>query len=1052
MAQEYKTIELKLNGKQSLTVPIELKRNGHYLTEEVDIIVRGFLKFEDVSDSDTELYESESYQRQSANTINDKTIVHPVLFVSDRITVENGRTAITLLPRSEDIFEETSTIQERAGSDITDSYIVSQGGISGDEQITNPGKNPVTMLISTGQIRRPYKISIQVTVVSDDPDGPYGQTVDRGTNPVIEDGNSVNSLFRKEKKRIPSNLVIDCYNNVDWIPSINRIIGSNNGSVDSVISNLNDLSYSTPFGASLMYDSLVSASDLMSDTDIDAKKKLIYLFTDNESSISTATVDNAITEINNIDGDKEVPVLVSNMGIVDPPTLSVKANTSDTRDINKIAFETGGQALTIVSEDYLDDVSGIFYSEAVGALGYGTYEFVKDLGAEVLVNSITANFNIPISNASASWSIETSTDGYNYTSISTEYQYNETADFDELYARYIKFKIVMITGFNSGELGDEYLTAPPSPSLTSVRIIYNTENIVYLYLNLEDEGVSPYQVVLGVDANEVNDEQIKIGVANSNSSNWQDYHFNSKPSVNQNGKVIIPIRFSQDITEFAQESLDKVDNFTLKAHSGPWDPYASVIIYNKNDEIISTDQYKLYPRDGLIILGPSIDSDYVDGDYKIGILNDSNYKVGLKISNKSESTPIEIYGIGYQYTTGKDLLPPVSKASPEASSVVITNEVPHRYSIIEVSYTYFDTNYDPEDLDQTKIHWYINGNRIDYLSNLRKWNDIADPTDPFYTKTSLSYPDSDDLAGMTVVDWVKRQGVSILNAGDKVYYEIEVSDGSIFGTRTKSGVVEVIESVPVMDSIFVKAQDSDGNITSRLASDTMAVISPPFSESFHADTSENNSEIIWYVNGDTFKRGIYGIDTPSGVPIEQLRVNEIGVENFRDYGLRYNNRISVQVVPRTATATGDSVILDEVVVQNSLPKIYDVEYSATVFPKDTNITLNWTFFDFEITALGDVDTTAQEDRTTVKWYRKLPGEETFTHVYTYNDPSTDSYFEVFEDNTYSSGDIRTSIGTHSSIIDARLLAAGQQWYAELVPYDTYDFGTSVTSDPITITN
>ena len=160
MTQEYKTVKLKLDGKQSLSVPVDIKKNGRYITEDVDIIVRGFLKFEDTSITDTTLYESESYQRRSANTLDTKVIVHPVLFASERIRVANGRGVFTLLPRAEDILEETQTVQSRAGSDITDEQISNAGGISQDEQITEPEKEPATIIIETGKIRTPYKISI----------------------------------------------------------------------------------------------------------------------------------------------------------------------------------------------------------------------------------------------------------------------------------------------------------------------------------------------------------------------------------------------------------------------------------------------------------------------------------------------------------------------------------------------------------------------------------------------------------------------------------------------------------------------------------------------------------------------------------------------------------------------------------------------------------------------------------------------------------------------------------------------------------------------------
>ena len=55
---EYKTVQVKMDGKQSLSIPINIKKNGRLITETVDIIVRGFLKFSDEAVTDTTLYES----------------------------------------------------------------------------------------------------------------------------------------------------------------------------------------------------------------------------------------------------------------------------------------------------------------------------------------------------------------------------------------------------------------------------------------------------------------------------------------------------------------------------------------------------------------------------------------------------------------------------------------------------------------------------------------------------------------------------------------------------------------------------------------------------------------------------------------------------------------------------------------------------------------------------------------------------------------------------------------------------------------------------------
>ena len=144
MANEYKTIECRLDGKQSVSIPIDIKQNGRYVDEPLDVVVRGFLKFSDSGE-----------EEQQSNTLEDKTVVYPVLFTSDTVRVTNGRCVVTILPRSEDIFEE-EVVDDEDDTAISDSTLIENGGVREDEQITDPDKEPVTIVIRPNVRREPY--------------------------------------------------------------------------------------------------------------------------------------------------------------------------------------------------------------------------------------------------------------------------------------------------------------------------------------------------------------------------------------------------------------------------------------------------------------------------------------------------------------------------------------------------------------------------------------------------------------------------------------------------------------------------------------------------------------------------------------------------------------------------------------------------------------------------------------------------------------------------------------------------------------------------------
>lgn len=1045
MIKEYKTIIENLDGKQSISVPIEFRKNGRIVTDSMDVIFKGFLKFEDVD------------LEQIPNQLEDKTVVYPVLFSSDTVRVNNGRCVVVFLPRSEDLFEETEKTQERIRESVSDNDIKSGGGIQEDEQITDPEKIPVVIKIKKGETRKPYKISLQVTAVSVEDDSIYIQTIDRGTNPQKELSSGAKSLFQKETLRTPSNLIISSESKLEWIPSVNPIMSNNEGTQEEILDNIKNLKNSTPLGTSTMYDAIIDGARVLSDRAIDNDSKTMYVFTDNEANISLASIDQAIEEVNNIDGDKEVPLLIGNMAISDLDTLSVKANKSDTKSINKLSFNTGGQSVTVVDERFLDDIVGIFYRSSVGSMGYGTYEFIKDFGEEVLINRISALFIIPSSDSNATWSIETSLDGYNYTDIGVPYNASDSVIFDNLLVRYIRFKIIMITGISSASI-DEYGTTPDTPIMESIEVIFNANKVAYLYLKKEDVDIPPYHITLAVDANEINNDQIKVGVAKSDAINWQDFYTESQPPVDQNGKFVIPIRFSQNVDDFPHEPLAKIDNFSTKTEYGRFDKNARVIVYDKNNKPLPTDHYNIYPRNGRVIFNTALPSNYQDGDYKIGILNDSKYKVGLKLTNKTELDTLNIYGIGYEYSTGKNLLPPISKIAPEVQQVTITNEFPNRFDIIELSYIFFDANFDQEDTTKREITWYINGSPASYLDNLLTWNNINDPLDPLYSQTSLDYPTIDDLDGLSIEEWSKQQTVSLVKAGDSIYAKIRVSDGESLSDKESSPIVNVVESPPLLiTNLSVKARDDKGNISSRLAPNNDAVIDPPLSEAFFSDgASQNNSRIIWYVNDEIFKEGNYGFVSVGGIPIEEIRVNETSQGGI-EYGLRIGNRISVQVVPRTPSATGQLTQTEDVIVENSIPKIVGLSYVGTSFSPNNDINLSWIFDDFEVRSLADVDETFQEDRSMVQWYRKQPGSgQSFVLVYTFNDID-DNFRETFHEAAYD-GFISTVIPdangdlSPTSTVDKSILIEGQEWYSVITPFDTIDQGTPVNSDKVLITS
>ncbi len=1013
-----KIIRCKLDGKQSVTFPVNLRKNGRFLTEPVDIIVRGFVKFEDEDTPNVSIYESGEYQKDSANRLEDKTIVYPVLFTSNRVTINNGKGTITLLPRSEDILEDYATITGRAEdtSSIDETEVLEEE----DTQI----------IIEVGKERKPYTVSIEITII-DDNEQFFGQTVDRGTE---EEEGEDDGLFEQNKKLPSSNLIIEFYSDIEWIPSIDSVLDENDGTSEEALKAVDNLSNEVAFGSSAMYDALLAAAETLSNTDIAALRKVIYLLTDNDSNMSIATSDEVIDEVNAIDGLKKVPIITGNIQVPqtsinpsddsssEPIFLSAKANRTDTVNINKLGFLTGGQSVTIISEDFLDEIVDIFYGEAVGALGYGYYEFVVDLHERVLIESIIGDFSVVDVRSSASWQIELSTDGYVFTPVDEAFSVTSTYQEDNIFTRFIKFKVTLLTGFSS----DEYLGEPVSPTLNNFEIIYNESKVAYLFLNSQDDGLPPYQMVIGVDGNPISPEQIEVGLSKSDSSNWADYSNGSQPTVDQNGKIVIPLRFSQDTSEFPQEPLVKVDDFTLKTSYGSWDAYSSVTLHDKEEKVIPSSDYTLYPREGLIVFNGTLPYSYEEGDYSIGILNGNDYKLGFKLTNISNEDALEIYGIGKMYTTGKDLLPPVDKIPPEAQDITIEPLVPNTYSPISLDYVYFDTNFDEEDLSQREIRWYVNGVRVSYLDDLISWNDLSDSNDPIY-QNILSFTISDLEAGETAEQRARSLGESILHVGDTVYYTIKVSDGELLSQQEKSDTIFVVEGIPIASGITIQGLDENGAILTDIRTNNTAFVT----FTLEGDTDTNKSEIIWFVDDFEFKRGFLGETVGvDEIPPDRILPGEVSI-NTGDWALKLGNEIYVQIIPSTGTTVGDSVSSGTEVVVNALPEISNANILPTVVTQFSSMTLTWDFSDFDIDVLKDA---TQAEATIIKWFRKIPPV---------NSNQSTIFREVTDPDSLEF--ITTDIANHTSVVDSAIINTDEQWYAQLIPNDGFDDGQSATT-------
>lgn len=1040
---------IRLDGKQSATVSVELLNDiAERPVAPIRVLVQGILLFPDAEETSSSGGDSEQ-QGASDQALRD-SLVYPVIFSSNDFTITNGIGSTTMLPRSDDILKKISEIKQKLGI---------------QERVDGEGTEADnTLVIKEGDIRRPYSIRVRVTVVDD---FYYGQTVfdikdnqdSESIAPVIPETpvtegsgetptpdvisfndcrkiqcsqsvpssnnteeenesdseniqvidqslkNSDNPVFdlnppQFSQKESPE---ISYFSDIEWIPQVVTYV--NNGDYEDMIKYLNRIRSEISFGASPLYDALSQNASIMLDDSLDGFSKVIYVNTDNEENLSLTTLNTAIEDIQAIDGFGTVPVIVNNYSVVFPVTLSALVSRTDTENLDRVANETGGQSQTILDASFVDQVVNNSIGRAAGSVGWGMYECVVDLGSNSIVNNILLEYDL-YDNTEGNWKIATSEDGYSYSDFSDSFVANTQVELTSVSARYLKIQATLITGFSSSVESEYDLDATGSPALTSINITYSIPTESYIYINPETIDYSPQQIAVTVSASASALSKIQVGATTSNSYNWVDYQSGSQPYVDRFGKIFIPIRYNQEQDETLNEPLENVDGYMWKAKYGRWDSTSSVVITSE-DGVIESETYQLNPSNGIIIFNSK-----QSGPLFISIENAGRLKMGIKIVNMDSENPVSIDGFGYMYNTNVFLPSSLAQHPPSVTEVKIVPSSLTIYQKISLTYKYRDINQKDEDTDQTEIRWFINGVEVEYLRNLREWNDLSNTSDPIWLY-AFTFSTSDIPTGTSAEQYARQRQESILKVGDVLYVTIKASDGTLFSDTMRSPSITVNEAPPFVSTVTIKGKRGTGLVQTEVTTATRAFAE---FEYFQDGNSNTKSQIIWYVNGREFKRGDLNA-VVGGISNNEILVGE---NKNNVVAIAIGNILEVSILPASNNVIGNPVTSSPVSVQNDPPSARNV----TVSPSPTVLSssalqVTYTYVDVESQQTGST----QRDQSSIKWYRAGRGTSTFLEV--------------------------TAV-QNQRIVASVNTSVGEQWKAEVIPFDGISVGESVQSNIVTI--
>ncbi len=777
------------------------------------------------------------------------------------------------------------------------------------------------------------------------------------------------------------------YNSNDWVPQIKKRL-TNGSTLTEILEELDIIDHETPFGASQLYSAMKEAAIITTGEVFESQKKVFYIVSDNSENFSLISRDDAIEEINAVDGDGNSPVIYTVFSTSFPQSLAAQLERTEVGDIEKIVEATGGQSSTLISSGFLDQILNQTINGATGGLGWGRYNRILNLGELSAITEVTSSFVLPV-NTQGFLRFRYSQDGFNFTDWTERFEGSQTVDFVDFFASLVEFEIVLTTGFSSG-ITEEYDSTPTGiPKLTEILWETSSEKIDFLFLDSEEVLQNVQQMAASFDGLIPSASQIEIGVASSNSHDWRDFQTSARPAMGEFGKTFLIERTDDPFSLVPTESLTTRDGLFYTTTYGAWDPTSTASLFRVNSDKTETPVltgFRFYPRDGALYFNARQNPNTT---FKLTVVNSNKMRVGLRLRNRLHTDSIAVSGVGYIYSTNDEKPIELSQVAPRAINVFISPQNPDSNDVINALYSYIDLNGDPE--SGTLIKWFKNGEQLHEINNSTNWSNR------------------------------ELQTNNKLEPQDKIYFTVTPSDGRDFGTTEFSPTVTITALPPNAQNLIVIAIRK-GITSDRFETGNTYRVQYDFEIDDAGDKSaEKNTLIRWFVNGLLFKKGTFSEEdtfTKEGqLDPRELVPTEVGQE--RDTaGSSANvigNEIIVEVTPKTALVTGETTLSSPFSVVNTVPIVTKVTIAPAAPDTDSELRLSWSIEDYDL----DVPDPTQSDQSEIQWFTSADGENWLKVAGNVNVPDFDT-------------------------------ETGEYWKAEVTGFDGLDLGPTTTSNIVRI--
>ncbi len=656
-----------------------------------------------------------------------------ILFTSDEIIAKDGYALATLIPRSDDAFDSITMDDEIERSyPVTISGAIIDGLYYGD---TNPATD-----VQKGNI----------SIIGNEEDKIAQVNLPDDFHPVIEfdtvisaEQTTPGSFFASSLASLGGYLsllpningggkdtIVDFFSDISWLPQITALIESNEGTYNEARDYLDRISRELPFGGSPIMDAIARSAEIM-EFDVTGVRKAVYVMTDGQENCSHYSTKDALKSINNTGGIGKTPIISSQFRVVPDALYIDQGIRQGSTDLEFLARETNASTLYVASdEDVGESIKSLL--KARGFVGAGVFTFEFDLGDEYLIQSVVANFDIPDAETTATWRYSIGNNDRRFSLLTDKLAANEVITISEIHGRYFKFVAEFSATLDANEYDPDVIVPP---MLTSVEITYHKKREAYIYLNPHESTEDPQQVVVSFDMTRPPGSEVLIGMYDHITGTWEDYSSPASPAVENNSRIVVPLRRSLDASTLTLEKLTSIDNFVFETTYGKWSNDAVVKVLRDGEEEVPESEYSTIPHKGRVVFAYRTEDNYV-----ISIENKKTLSVAAKVVNRVNGKPIQITGAGYMYSTVQpQRFSAKDTTVPEASNLLITPLQPDRDSVFRANYTYVDLRGREEKTPEkggTLITWIINDKDALDVKNLREWDNkdysLVSPGDVVY--------------------------------------------------------------------------------------------------------------------------------------------------------------------------------------------------------------------------------------------------------------------------------------------------------------------------------